>query len=46
MSINKWKLLEPVKVGPMWLRNRIVMPPMESRLSRPDGSITRAMIDG
>jgi 2,4-dienoyl-CoA reductase-like NADH-dependent reductase (Old Yellow Enzyme family)/thioredoxin reductase len=45
MSINKWKLLEPIKVGTMSLRNRIVMPAMESRLSRPDGSVTRAMID-
>ena len=45
MSINKWKLLEPVTVGTISLRNRIVMPPMESRLSRPDGSVTRAMID-
>lgn len=45
MNTNKWKLLEPVKVGTLWLKNRIVMPPMESRLSRPDGSVTRAMID-
>ncbi len=42
---DKWKLLKPVKVGTMSLRNRIVMPPMESRLSRPDGSVTKAMID-
>jgi len=40
-----WKLLEPVKVGTMSLRNRMVMSPMESRLSRPDGSVTRGMID-
>ena len=45
MNIDRWKLLEPIKVGTMWLRNRIVMPAMESRLSRPDGSVTRAMID-
>ena len=44
-SIDEWKLLEPVKVGVMSLRNRIVMPPMETRLSRPDGSVTKAMID-
>lgn len=43
--MNKWKLLEPVKVGTMWLRNRIVMPPMCSRLARPDGSVTKRMID-
>ena len=45
MSMEKWKLLEPFKVGTILLRNRIVMPPMECRLSRPDGSVTRAMID-
>lgn len=45
MSIDKWKLLEPVKVGTMSLRNRIVMAPMETRLSRPDGSVTQKMID-
>jgi len=43
--IQKWKLLEPIKIGTVSLRNRIVIPPMESRLSRPDGSVTRAMID-
>jgi len=42
---DKWKLLEPVRVGTMSLRNRIVMPPMEARLNRPDGSVTKAMID-
>ena len=42
---EQWKLLESVKVGKLSLRNRIVMPPMESRLSRPDGSVTRAMIN-
>jgi len=42
---ERWKLLEPVRVGTMSLRNRIVMPPMEARLNRPDGSVSRAMID-
>ncbi|MFC1938650.1 FAD-dependent oxidoreductase [Chloroflexota bacterium] len=42
---NSWKLLESLEVGKKLLRNRIVMPPMETRLSRPDGSVTRAMID-
>ncbi|MFC2024443.1 FAD-dependent oxidoreductase [Chloroflexota bacterium] len=39
-----WKLLDPIKLGSSYLKNRIVMPPMESRLSRPDGSVTKAMI--
>lgn len=42
---NKWKLLESVKVGIKLLRNRIVMPPMNARLNRPDGSVTKATID-
>lgn len=41
----KWKLLEPVQISSMLLRNRIVMSPMETRLSRPDGSTTKVMID-
>jgi 2,4-dienoyl-CoA reductase-like NADH-dependent reductase (Old Yellow Enzyme family) len=42
---GKWKLLEPIQVGSMLIRNRIVMSPMETRLSRPDGSTTKVMID-
>lgn len=42
---SHWKLLEPFNLGKKLLRNRIVMPPMETRLSRPDGSVTKAMID-
>ena len=42
---DQWKLLEPVTVGGVLLRNRVVMPPMESRLSRPDGSVTKTMIN-
>lgn len=42
---DKWRLLEPIRVGTMSLRNRIVMPPMEARLNRPDGSVTKVMID-
>ena len=44
-SKKSWKLLEPITIGTIDLRNRIVMPPMESRLGRPDGSVTRALID-
>jgi 2,4-dienoyl-CoA reductase-like NADH-dependent reductase (Old Yellow Enzyme family)/thioredoxin reductase len=40
-----WKLLEPIRVGSMFLKNRIVMPPMSSRLAAPDGSVTTRMIE-
>lgn len=39
------KLLEPVKIGNRILRNRIVMPACETRLSNPDGSSSREMAD-
>ena len=42
---GKWKLLEPVLVGTMKLRNRMVMAPMESRLNRPDGSVSQRLIN-
>ncbi len=42
--MEKWKLLEPIKVGTMHLKNRIVMPPMCTRLARPDGSVTENLI--
>jgi 2,4-dienoyl-CoA reductase-like NADH-dependent reductase (Old Yellow Enzyme family)/thioredoxin reductase len=45
MNIGKWKLLEPVKVGAMLLRNRIVMPPMYTSSGRPDGSVTKTTKD-
>jgi len=39
------KLLETFKVGKRTLRNRIVMPPMETRLSTVYGDVTNEMID-
>lgn len=39
------KLLQPVKLRQTWMRNRIVMAAMETRLSAPDGSVTQAQID-
>ena len=39
------KLLEPVKINNTTLRNRIFMPPMETRLSTIDGDVTTEMID-
>lgn len=41
----KWKLLESIPVGSKIAKNRIVMAPMETRLSRMDGDVTREMID-
>ena len=42
---NKWKLLEPIKVGTISLRNRIVMAPMLTCLAAPDGSVTTEAIE-
>ncbi|WP_240837229.1 NAD(P)/FAD-dependent oxidoreductase [Acidaminobacter sp. JC074] len=36
--MRQWKLLQPIEIGSKKLRNRIVMPPMETRLSEADGS--------
>lgn len=38
------KLLEPIKIGNKVLRNRIVFPPIETRLSNMDGSSTDLMV--
>ncbi len=43
--MKEWKLLEPIKVGNKVLRNRIVMPPMETRLSNFDGSSTEKLAE-
>jgi len=40
---KQWKLLEPVRVGTRLFKNRMIMAPMETRLSNPDGSSTREM---
>lgn len=37
-------LFQPITINTMQVRNRLVMPPMSSRLSRPDGSVTRELI--
>ena len=41
----EWKLLEPILIGGKRAKNRIVMAPMETRLSTITGDITQAMID-
>ena len=39
------KLMEPIQVGHMTWKNRIVMAAMETRLSNPLGDVTREMCD-
>jgi 2,4-dienoyl-CoA reductase-like NADH-dependent reductase (Old Yellow Enzyme family)/thioredoxin reductase len=39
------KLLEPILIGGSHVKNRIVMAPMETRLSTISGNITQALID-
>jgi 2,4-dienoyl-CoA reductase-like NADH-dependent reductase (Old Yellow Enzyme family)/thioredoxin reductase len=39
------KLLEPILIGGSLAKNRIIMAPMETRLSTMSGDITQAMID-
>lgn len=40
-----YKLLEPIQVGRYTFKNRIVMAPMETRLSTPDGDTTKELCD-
>ncbi|MGA2681707.1 MAG: hypothetical protein ABSF44_07915, partial [Candidatus Bathyarchaeia archaeon] len=42
--MDEWILLQPIKIGPLSLRNRIVMAPMCSRLAGSNGSVTQKMI--
>ncbi|WP_206812709.1 NAD(P)/FAD-dependent oxidoreductase [Paradesulfitobacterium ferrireducens] len=39
------KIFQPIQVGSMTVRNRIVMPPMSTRLSNTDGSVTPRLLD-
>ncbi|MFB0560340.1 MAG: NADH:flavin oxidoreductase, partial [Candidatus Lokiarchaeia archaeon] len=39
------KLFEPVNIGNMRLRNRLVMPPMGTNFAAEDGSVTQRAID-
>jgi len=45
MTDDKWKLMEPIKVGTVILRNRIVMPAMENIYNNADGSVSQDLID-
>lgn len=42
--LEKWKLMEQIRVGKKTFKNRIVMAPLETRLSNPDGSSTNEMV--
>jgi 2,4-dienoyl-CoA reductase-like NADH-dependent reductase (Old Yellow Enzyme family)/thioredoxin reductase len=39
------KLFEPIQIGTMKLKNRIVMPPMGTNFSTEDGSVTQRLIN-
>ncbi|MEE8471709.1 MAG: FAD-dependent oxidoreductase [Dehalococcoidia bacterium] len=39
------RLFEPVRMGTLELKNRLVMPPMFSHLAEPGGTVSPAMID-
>lgn len=45
MSNNSFRLLEPFQLGPITLRNRIVLAPMGTFLVSPDGSCNKRLID-
>jgi 2,4-dienoyl-CoA reductase-like NADH-dependent reductase (Old Yellow Enzyme family)/thioredoxin reductase len=45
MSAQSYKLLEPIQIGTLTLRNRIALAPMVPMLASPDGSITKRQID-
>ena len=40
-EIDNMKLLEPIKVGPITLKNRIMFPPMTTGYEERDGSISK-----
>lgn len=41
----EWKLLQPITIGNKLMKNKIVMAPMETRMSTIDGDVTQRMID-
>ncbi|GAB6174204.1 FAD-dependent oxidoreductase [Paradesulfitobacterium aromaticivorans] len=42
--MNTAKIWQPIQVGTMVLRNRMVMPPMSTRLSNTDGSVNARLL--
>jgi 2,4-dienoyl-CoA reductase-like NADH-dependent reductase (Old Yellow Enzyme family)/thioredoxin reductase len=45
MSIKSYKLLEPIKVGPVTIKNRLFFAPMGSWYAPPDGYCNQRLID-
>lgn len=45
MSARPYRLLEPFKLGPLTLRNRIVLAPMGTMSAAVDGSVSRELSD-
>ncbi|MEW6442244.1 MAG: NAD(P)/FAD-dependent oxidoreductase [bacterium] len=45
MKGKAWKLMEPMRVGGLELRNRVVMPAMENIYNNADGSVSQQLID-
>ena len=44
--MNKWKhLFSPGKIGSLYVKNRIVMAPLGSRLTTENGAVTEDMIE-
>lgn len=41
----EWKLLEPIVIGSKHMKNRIFMPPMETRMSTISGDVKPEMVD-
>lgn len=39
------RLLEPLQVGPLWLKNRMIMSPLRTRYASRDGEVTQQLID-
>jgi len=45
MANPSYKLLEPTRIGPLTLKNRIALAPMGTNLVSPDGSTNKRLID-
>ena len=44
MADNPLKLLSPIRIGPMTVRNRIVMPAMNTSYATTDGEVTDRLV--
>jgi len=39
------KLFEPIRIGPLEVKNRVVFPPMGTMLANPLGTVSQRLID-